>query len=118
MSGIPCEHTPFVPESPTVHIVDDDPDTCGTTARLIRTIGFAVSEHDGGAEFLSQYHPDTPGCVVLDVAMPGMSGLQVQELLNAFDLPPPVIFVSGHAHVPHAVQALRAGAIDFLVKPI
>jgi FixJ family two-component response regulator len=118
MSEIHYERAALVAASSTVHIVDDNPDIRESAARLIRSLGLSVSQHPGGTEFLSEYSCDTPGCVVLDVAMPGMSGLQVQEALNTFDLPPPVIFVTGHAQVPHAVQAMRAGAIDFLVKPI
>jgi FixJ family two-component response regulator len=118
MSGIYCGGTALASAASMVHIVDDNSDIRETAARLIRSIGFSVSQHPDGAEFLSHYNPNMPGCVVLDVAMPGMSGLEVQEVINALDLPPPIIFVTGQADVPHAVRALRAGAIDFLVKPV
>jgi FixJ family two-component response regulator len=101
----------------TVHIVDDNADMRRTTSSLVRSIGLAAQDYASGLEFLEHYDPQIPGCIVLDVEMPGMSGLQLQEVLNARDIPPPIIFVTGHADISHAIQAIRGGAVDLLIKP-
>jgi FixJ family two-component response regulator len=101
----------------TVHIVDDNTDMRLTTSSLVRSIGLAARDYASGLEFLEQYDSQIPGCVVLDVEMPGMSGLELQEVLNEKDISPPIIFITGHADISRVVQAIRGGAVDLLVKP-
>jgi two-component system, LuxR family, response regulator FixJ len=102
---------------PTVFIVDDDPDVRASLRLLVRTLGHQAETHASAMEFLEQYRPEQPGCLVLDVRMPGMTGLELQEELHRRSLTIPVVFISGHADVPMAVRAVQAGAIDFLEKP-
>ena len=101
----------------TVFIVDDDPDVRRSVSLLVRSIGLADECFPTAQEFLQQYDPAKPGCLVLDIRMPGMSGLELQKALNASEGMPPVIFITGHAEIPCASQALRDGAVDFIQKP-
>src|SRR6185369_5369588 len=89
----------------TVHIVDDNADMRLTASSLVRSIGLAARNYASGLEFLEQYDSQIPGCVVLDVEMPGMSGLELQEVLNAKDISPPIIFITGHADISRIIQA-------------
>lgn len=102
---------------PTVFIVDDDPDMRRSLERLIRSMFVNVEAHASAQAFLNAYHSSRPGCLVLDVRMPGMTGLELQEKLKAEGSNLPVIFITGHADVPMAVRALKAGAVDFVEKP-
>jgi FixJ family two-component response regulator len=109
-----------VNELPIVNVVDDDQDFLRAVSRLLRSAGFRV-EVFGSAESFLQHrgrYPDVPGCVVLDLQMPGLDGLELQELLKQQAEPLPVIFLSGHGDVPSSVRAMKLDAIDFLVKPV
>ena len=99
-------------------VIDDDPATRDSLRWLIESIGLTVETHDTAAQFLAKYSGQRPGCLVVDVRMHGMSGLELQEELARRDIVLPVIVITGHADVPMAVRALKAGAIDFLEKPL
>ncbi len=104
-------------EQPIVYLVDDDPSIRKTLPRGLRRRGFNVEAFESAQEFLNTYSPGQPGCLVLDLSMPGMDGLELQQELINRDITIPIIFITGHGGVPQSVQALRAGAIDFLEKP-
>ena len=99
-------------------IVDDDPSVLNSLARLVRGAGIQVESFSSSQEFLKCEDRASPACLLLDVAMPGLSGLQVQQSLTNSGNPIPVIFISGHADTPTAVTAMKAGAVDFLSKPV
>ena len=101
----------------TVYIVDDDAAVRDSLCLLLKSLGLAALPYGSAAEFLAGYDPEQPGCVVLDVRMPGMSGLELQHELNRRGTIIPVIFVTGHGDVPMAVEAMRHGAFEFLQKP-
>ncbi|WP_313341033.1 response regulator [Stenotrophomonas sp.] len=101
-----------------VHVVDDDPDVLTALGRCLKADGLDVSLSASPEQFLTRYDPTLAGCVVLDLNMPGMDGLAVQRLLAAFGEPPSLIFVSATADVPSCASAMRAGALDFLTKPV
>lgn len=102
----------------TVFVVDDDPAIRKSLRWLIESVGLKVQTYELASEFLERYSPDRPGCLVLDVRIPGMSGLELQEKLRARGYDIPVIIVSGYGDVPMAVRAMKAGAVDFLEKPV
>jgi RNA polymerase sigma factor (sigma-70 family) len=102
---------------PTVFVVDDDALVRRSLERLVLSVGLQVRTFSTAQEFLESERPEGPACVVLDVRMPGLSGLDLQEKLSATGLDMPVIFVTGHGTVPMSVRAMKAGAIDFLQKP-
>jgi len=104
--------------NPTVFVVDDDSDLREALVQLLETAGLSVAAYADGPSFLRAYEHDRPGCVLLDVAMPGMSGLEVQAALTARGEAIPVLFLTGHGDVPMAVRAVQAGAVDFLEKPV
>ena len=101
----------------TVFVVDDDPSIRRALTRLLRSVGLAVAAYAGAQEFLDAYDPARPGCLVLDVRMPHISGLELQQALAQRAVELPIIFITGHGDVPMSVRAMRAGAIDFLPKP-
>lgn len=101
----------------TVFLVDDDPSVLRTLSRGLSRRGFKVGTFSSGEEFLNSDSVGKPGCLVLDLSMPQMSGLQLQQALKENGCSIPVIFITGHGGVPESVRALRAGAIDFLEKP-
>ncbi len=101
----------------TVMIVDDGPDYRQSLARLLNRLGYEVKEYASGTQFLAEYDPDLPGCVLLDLKMPELDGLSVLARLAARTHHAPVIMVTGHADVPVAVSAMKCGAFDFLEKP-
>jgi FixJ family two-component response regulator len=103
--------------SPTVCVVDDDPSLRDALTSLIRSVGLRVETFGSAREFLTGQHPDAPGCLVLDVRLPGLSGLDLQRELAAADLHIPIIFITGHGDIPMSVQAMKAGAVEFLTKP-
>ena len=109
-------HSGFTP-APTVYVVDDDQAVCNSLRLLLKSVGLATQTMSSAAEFLAAYQPGQPGCLVLDVRMPGMSGLELQQELNVRGGTIPVIFVTGHGDVPMAVEAMQHGAFDFLQKP-
>jgi FixJ family two-component response regulator len=100
-----------------VFIVDDDEAMRDSLAWLLESNGLRVSLFESGEAFLDAYREDMAGCLVLDVRMPGMSGLELHERLQAMNSPLPIIFVTGHGDVPMAVSALKKGAADFIEKP-
>ncbi|MCD6707252.1 MAG: response regulator [Thiobacillus sp.] len=102
----------------TVFIVDDDAAMRDALAQLLETAGLQAETHADGPAFLAACEADRPGCLLLDVAMPGMTGFEVQAALNARGLTIPTIFLTGHGDIPMAVRAVQAGAVDFLEKPI
>ena len=102
---------------PTVFVVDDDEAVRQSLQLLAESVGYPVRAFGSAAEFLESYRPDQPGCLVLDIRMRGMSGLELQDWLAAQGLSLPIIFVTGHGDIPMAVQAMRAGAVDFIEKP-
>lgn len=101
----------------TVFIVDDDNGVRKGLAFLLRAAGHAVDAFSSAADFLENYHPTRQGCLLLDVRMPHMTGLELQHELNARAWRIPAIFITGHATVPLAIAAMRAGAFDFIEKP-
>jgi FixJ family two-component response regulator len=107
-----------VPSGRVVHLVEDDDDTRRATARLLSVAGYAVRSYGSAAEFLAEMPGDQPGCVVLDVQLPDASGLEVQEMLARAADVLPVVFVTGHGDIPMSVRAIKAGAVDFLTKPV
>jgi two-component system, LuxR family, response regulator FixJ len=101
----------------TVYLVDDDDAIRRSAGFMLRTSGFTVKAYESGVEFLKEAKNLGPGCVLLDVRMPGMDGLQVQRELRERGIPYPVIVMTGHGDVGVAVQAMKAGAVDFIEKP-
>ncbi|MDK1394987.1 response regulator transcription factor [Pseudomonas protegens] len=100
-----------------VYVVDDDPGMLDSTVWLLESVGLKALPFTSGREFLEHCDPSLNACVLLDVRMPGMGGLNVQEELRQRDIRLPLIFVSGHADVPIVVRAFKAGAVDFIEKP-
>lgn len=105
------------PLTGTVFIVDDDEAVRSSLRLLMRSVGLSAQTFASANEFLTAFDPRSPGCIVLDVRMPGMSGLELQEALNLRGATTPVIFITGHGDVPMAVEAIQSGAFDFLQKP-
>jgi RNA polymerase sigma factor (sigma-70 family) len=104
--------------SPTVFVVDDDAAIRKAVLRLLRSAGIAAAAFESPTEFLAQYDPNTPGCLVLDLEMPGFNGLQLQTALAEKGSSLPIIFLTGHGDVSKSVQAMKGGAFDFLTKPV
>ena len=104
-------------QSPIVFIVDDDAAVRNSLRLLVKSVGQSAGVFVSAQEFLASYDPQQPGCLVLDVRMPGMSGLELQQQLNVRGAVIPVIFISGHGDIPMAVEAMQNGAFDFLQKP-
>ena len=113
-SHLPLASRPSSP--PTIFLVDDDPSFLSSMARLCRASGFVVRAFSSAADFLAQRSPKAPGCVVADLQMPGMNGLELQEALARSDNPLPVVFLTGQGDIPSSVKAMRHGAEDFLTK--
>ncbi|TAK53656.1 MAG: response regulator transcription factor [Gammaproteobacteria bacterium] len=103
--------------TPTVFVVDDDVAVCTSLRLLLRSVGLPAVTCSSAAEFLAQFDADCPGCIVLDIRMPGMSGIELQQVLNERHSVTPIVFITGHGDVPMAVEAMQAGAIDFIQKP-
>jgi two-component system response regulator FixJ len=102
---------------PTVYVVDDDSGVRSSIRVLMKSVGLPATQFASAQEFLSAYRVAQPGCLVLDIRMPGMNGLELQEELNRRGAVIPVIFITGHGDVPMAVEAMRHGAFEFLQKP-
>lgn len=102
---------------PTVFIIDDDQEVREAIELLMKSVGLATRSFTSAQDYLDQFDPGLAGCLVLDVRMKGMSGLDLQERLGREPIHPPVIIITGHGDVPMAVRAVRAGAIDFIEKP-
>lgn len=103
---------------PTVFVVDDDPAVLKSLSRLLRSTRLACATFSSPREFLDRHDPNAPGCLVLDVAMPGLNGLELQQALIAGGHELPIIFLTGHGDIPMSVQAMKRGAADFLTKPV
>jgi FixJ family two-component response regulator len=101
-----------------VFAVDDDPSVCRAVARLLRSAGWRVKAFSSAAEFLQFERPDAPSCLVLDVQLPDLDGLALQHSLAEGHVALPIIFITGHGDIPMTVHAMKAGAVDFLPKPI
>src|SRR4051812_19834801 len=104
-------------EQPTIIIVDDDPEVREALCSLIRSVGLQSKALASVPEFLSEGRPEGPTCLVLDVRLPGRSGLDFQRELSAAKIHVPIIFITGHGDIPMSVQAMKGGAIEFLTKP-
>jgi FixJ family two-component response regulator len=104
-------------EDGTVFIVDDDDVIRQLLCSIVRTAGFATEAYSSAEEFLEHFDDEKVGCLVLDIGLPGIDGMELQQRLNSRAAGPPIVFVTGHGEVPLVAQALRAGAIDFLPKP-
>jgi FixJ family two-component response regulator len=103
--------------NPTVFVIDDDEDMRGALGNLFASVGHAVTLFGSTAEFLEKAPADAPGCLVLDVRLPGMSGLDFQNKLSSTNAQIPIVFMTGHGDIPMSVRAMKAGAVDFLTKP-
>ena len=108
----------MIGETPTIFVIDDDPSARKGLSRLVRAAGMKVEVYASATEFLERKHYDGYGCILLDVKMPGLSGLELQEKLAEADYSLPIVFISGHADVPEAARAMKKGAVDFLTKPV
>ena len=103
--------------TPTIYVIDDDNSMRQAVTLLLKTVGYKPVSFAHPEEFLAKHDPTVHGCVVTDIRMPQMSGLEIQQHLNRAGTTLPVVFISGHGDVPMAVQAMRDGAFDFLTKP-
>jgi len=104
--------------APTVYLVDDDVSVLRGLGRLLAAAGMKVAAFDSPREFLGRLDPAAPGCLILDVAMPGLNGLELQQALAARGSALPVVFLTGRGDIPMSVQAMKRGAADFLTKPV
>lgn len=102
---------------PTVHVVDDDPSFRTSVARLLKACGYQVALYESGEHFLKGFPADSPGCILLDLQLPGLDGLDLQNRLAAGDNILPIVFLTGHGDIPMSVRAIKAGADDVLSKP-
>lgn len=104
-------------KKPTIHVVDDDQAVRESIEWLIESVGLNIQTYGSANEFLDNYSEDSLGCLILDVRMPGISGLDLQHILAERGIDMPIVFVTGHGDVPMAVRALKNGAVDFIEKP-
>src|SRR5262249_1113947 len=104
-------------DTPTVFVVDDDPLICNGVRSLVGSVGLRVLTFGSAQDFLRSTRPDAPACLVLDVRLPGLSGLDLQRELRESDVHIPIIFITGHGDIPMTVEAMKAGAVEFLTKP-
>lgn len=104
-------------KQPIVHIVDDDLAIRDSLSFLMKSVGFVSQSYESAETFLDQAELDRPGCMVVDIRMQGMSGLELQQVLNERGIKLPVIIITGHGDIPMAVEAMKEGAVDFLEKP-
>ena len=100
-----------------VYVIDDDPSIREAISSLIRSVGMSVQAFGSAKEFLASTRPNAPACLVLDVRMPGLSGLELQRELTEAGINIPIIFITGHGDIPMSVRAMKAGAMEFLTKP-
>jgi two-component system response regulator FixJ len=111
------DRSPITVVSPTVFIIDDDASVRKSLSRLLRSAGFEVETFATAELFLEREHYDGIGCLVLDVRMPGISGIDLQDKLSKADYSMPIVFITGHGDIPMGVHAIKKGAVDFLAKP-
>jgi FixJ family two-component response regulator len=102
----------------TVFLLDDEPGMLKALTRLLKAEGFTVRGFTSAKAFLESYHPEALSCLVLDVAMPELDGLELQQRLTRAGIMSPIVFLTGHGDIPTSVQAIKAGALDFLTKPV
>src|SRR2546423_15167136 len=102
---------------PLVFVVDDDPSIRQALSSLIRSVGLRVETFSSATDFLSYQRPGTPACLVLDIRLAGLSGLELQQQLARDAVSLPIIFITGHGDIPTSVRAMKAGALEFLTKP-
>jgi FixJ family two-component response regulator len=102
---------------PVVFVVDDDESVRGALENILRSVGLHVAMFASAQEFLASPHTSTPGCLILDVRLPGVSGLELQEQLRQIRPDLSIVFITGHGDIPMTVRAMKAGAVDFLTKP-
>jgi FixJ family two-component response regulator len=102
---------------PTIFVIDDDPSVLKSLGRLLKSLGFDTETFASAELFLARKHYDGIGCIVLDVQMPGLSGMDLQDELSRADYSMPIIFITGHGNIPMSVQAMKKGAVNFLAKP-
>ena len=107
-----------MPPVPTVFVVDDDADICDSLRELLDAAGIAVETYSDGESFLSQYDRARPGCLLLDIKMPGLDGLDLQDRMNQAGHTIPILILTGYADVSLVVRAVKAGALDVLEKPL
>lgn len=117
MSHGPDDERPAQKTRPTAYIVDDDESIRTLWRWLLESNGMAVEAFATAKEFIDAYQPGGPACLVLDLRLPGMSGLELQEYLREREIAIPIVFVTGHGDVPTAVSAIKGGAVDFIQKP-
>jgi FixJ family two-component response regulator len=103
--------------SPTVFLVDDDEAVRDSLGLLMKSVALTSRSFASADEFLAEYDPESPGCLVLDIRMPGMSGMELQQKLIEMRAILPIIFITGHGDIPMAVEAMQRGAVDFIPKP-
>jgi FixJ family two-component response regulator len=103
--------------APVVFLVDDDPSILKALTRLLGAEGFETRPYSSATSFLDEYNANLPGCIIMDLAMPGMNGLDLQNRLAASGRVRPIIFITGQGDIPSSVRAMKAGAVDFLTKP-
>lgn len=103
--------------TPVISVVDDDTAARTSLRLLLKSLGIGATAYDSAAAFLASFDPAQPGCLLLDIRMPGMNGLELQQQLNQRGTRSPIIFITGHGDVPMAVEAMHHGAFDFLQKP-
>ena len=118
MSTRQADPSPVPLQAAMVYIVDDEASMRDSLSLLLRSVGLPVKCYASPADFIADFDPDQPGCIVLDVRMPQMSGLALQDWLAIRKHDIPIIFISGHGDIPMAVGAMRSGAVDFIEKPI
>jgi FixJ family two-component response regulator len=102
---------------PIVFVVDDEPTVCASIKRLVQSVGIEVETFSTAQEFLRGKRLDVPGCLVLDVRLPDLSGLDLQQELAKANINLPIVFITGHGDIPMSVRAMKAGAVEFLTKP-
>ena len=107
----------MTPREPLVYVVDDDAAVLDSIRLLLRSVGLRSATYASATEFLTAFDADQPGCLVLDIRMPVMSGIELQERLHEIGAMIPIVFVTAHGDIPMAVQAVKAGALDFIPKP-
>src|SRR5258706_1338539 len=107
----------MIDPEPVVFVVDDDPSVRRSTERLLRTAGLKVQTYSSAREFLGGHRPEGPACLVLDVRMPGLTGMDLQRELAKSGIHIPIIFITAHGDIPLTVRAMKAGAVEFLTKP-
>jgi FixJ family two-component response regulator len=103
---------------PLVHFVDDDEQVREGISGLLRSLGFAVRQFSSASQFLAEGMPEGPGCIILDLQLPDIDGVELQQMIADADVPLPIIFLTAYGDIPTTVRAIKAGAIEFLTKPV